>query len=106
MQGQQSGTWNHSQQSIYQQTAQSTNPYSSQSVLPQGIQNATIQNFPRASLLQANANAAYQRPTHVKILVITIITAIFIGRLLLQHETGRHFIFNVTDHPFIADAAE
>ena len=81
MQGQQS-TWNNSQPSIYQQTAQSTNPYSSQSVLPQGIQNAAIQNFPRASLLQANANAAYQRPTHVKILAITIIMAIFVGRLL------------------------
>ena len=85
MQGQQSSR-NHSQQSIYQQTAQSTNPYR-QSVLPQGIQNAAIQNFPRASLLQANANAAYQRPTHVKILAITIITAIFIGTLFLNWKT-------------------
>ena len=57
-------SWNHQQHALYQGNVRSTNP-NNQPALQQGVQINTMQTFPRASILHANANATYQGSSHV-----------------------------------------
>lgn len=59
----QQSSWNQQQHSSYPGNARSSN-LNNQPVLRQGLQNNPMQSFPRASILHANANAAYQGSPH------------------------------------------
>ena len=58
-------TYNSQQQTTYPGSIANPTTHQSRPILSQGIQLNAMQNLPRASILQANANATYQRPVLV-----------------------------------------